>query len=79
MGKSGKKQRIEKRKNIKLMPYFISYNRGVSCSLKVINADIICYMLRLLVYLQQLNVKNPPKLMKLVNIDEKNLYIFRMT
>ena len=35
-----------------------------------INADLICYILTSLVYLQQGNVKKSKKLMKIVNIDE---------
>ena len=31
------------------------------------------------VCLQQRNVKKPKKLMKIVNIDEENFHIFRMT
>ena len=37
------------------------------------------YMLMSLVYLQQGNVKNSNKYMKLANINEENLHIFRMT
>ena len=43
------------------------------------NAKIICYMLMSLVCLQQRNVKNPRKLMKIVNIDEEHLHTFQMT
>ena len=41
------------------------------------NADIICYILTSLVYLQQGNDKKLKKLMKVVDIDEENLHIFR--
>ena len=40
------------------------------------NADVICYMLTLLAYLQQGNVKKLKKLMKIVNIQEQNFHIF---
>ena len=43
------------------------------------NAKIICYMLMSLVCLQQRNVKNSRKLMKIVNIDEEHLHTFQMT
>ena len=45
--------------------------------MKVKNADIICYMLTSLVYLQQGNVKKSRKI-KGVNIDKENLQL-RMT
>ena len=40
------------------------------------NADIICNMLRSLVSLQQGNVKKSEKLIKIINIVEKNIDIF---
>ena len=43
------------------------------------NADIICYMLTSLVYLKLANIKKSKVLIKIVNIDEKNLYIFLTT
>ena len=42
------------------------------------NANIICYMLTSLVYLEQANIKKP-KLMKIVHIDAENLHIFQTT
>ena len=41
------------------------------------NADIICYMLTSLIYFLQGNVKKCKKLIKLVDIDEEILHMFR--
>ena len=43
--------------------------------MKLKNADIICYMVKALVSLQQGNVKKSGKLMKIVNIEEKKIFI----
>ena len=42
-------------------------------------ANIICFMLTSLVYLQQGNIKKSKKLMTIVNTDEENFHIFRTT
>ena len=49
-------------------------------SLEVLkNADIVCYILTPLVYLQQEMSKKSKKMIKIVNTGEENLYIFRTT
>ena len=40
------------------------------------NADVTCYMLTSLVSLQQGNIKQSEKLMKIVNTEEENFHIF---
>ena len=48
-------------------------NNLLRVGLKKKNADIICYMLTSLVYLQQGNVKKSENLMKIVNIEGEDL------
>ena len=48
-------------------------NNLLRVGLKEKSADIICYMLTSLVYLQQGNVKKSENLMKIVNIEGEDL------
>ena len=47
--------------------------------MKVKNTGVICYLLTLLVSLQQGNVKKSKKSIKIVNIEGENLQIFWTT
>ena len=40
---------------------------------------MVCYMLTLLVYLQQGNIENKIKMINLANINKENLHIFQAT
>ena len=51
-------------------------NLSIQSKLKVKNADIICYLLTSLGFLQQGNVRKPEKLMNIVEIEVENLQIF---
>ena len=65
------------RANLILIYNFIKLlNNLFKVGLGLKNADIICNMLSSLVSLQQGNVKKSEKLIKIINIVEKNIDIF---